>query len=59
MPDMKNPLADLKILTDGNTIFVLTKNAREVIDTLNQGQVVFSVALGGVDGVTYEKVCQA
>jgi predicted RNase H-like HicB family nuclease len=48
MPDIKKPLADLKFLTDGNTIFVLTKNAREVIDTLNQGQVVFSVALGDI-----------
>jgi len=48
MPDIKKPLADLKFLTDGNTIFVLTKNARQVIDTLNQGQVVFSVALGEI-----------
>jgi predicted RNase H-like HicB family nuclease len=48
MPDIKKPLADLKFLTDGNTIFVLTKNDREIIDTLNQGQAVLTVALGSI-----------
>jgi predicted RNase H-like HicB family nuclease len=46
MPDVKKPLVDLKFLTDGNTIFVLTKNDREIIDTLKQGQAVLTVALG-------------
>lgn len=48
MPDIERPLADLKFLTDGNTIFVLTKNDREIIDTLNQGQAVLTVALGSI-----------
>jgi predicted RNase H-like HicB family nuclease len=48
MPDIEKPLADLKFLTDGNTIFVLTKNDREIIDTLNQGQAVLTVALGNI-----------
>jgi predicted RNase H-like HicB family nuclease len=47
-PDINKPLADLKFLTDGNTIFVLTKNDREIIDTLNQGQAVLTVALGSI-----------
>ncbi|NPV04183.1 MAG: MerR family transcriptional regulator [Syntrophaceae bacterium] len=48
MPDIKKPLADLKFLTDGSSIFVLTKNDREVIDTLNQGQAVLTVAVGSI-----------
>ena len=48
MPDIKKPLADLKFLTDGNTIFVLTKNEREIIDTLKQGQAVLTVAVGSI-----------
>lgn len=48
MPDIKKPLADLKFMTDGNSIFVLTKNNREIIDTLNQGQSVLTVAVGSI-----------
>lgn len=48
MPDIKKPLADLKFLTDGTTIFVLTKNEREIIDTLKQGQAVLTVAVGSI-----------
>ncbi len=48
MPDIENPLFDLKFLTDGETIFVLTKNSREIIDTLKNGQLVFSVSLGAI-----------
>ena len=46
MPNVDKPLSDLKFLTDGETIFVLTKDSRVVIDTLRHGQLVFSVALG-------------
>jgi len=46
MPDVEKPLADLRFLTDGNTIFVLTRKNSEIIDTLRQGQLVFAVALG-------------
>ena len=48
MPDIEQPLSDLKFLTDGETIFVLTKNSKEIIDTLKHGQLVFSVALGAI-----------
>jgi len=48
MPDIKKPLADLKFLTDGNTIFVLTRNERKIIDTLKQGQAVLTVAVGNI-----------
>jgi len=48
MPDIKNPLFDLKFLTDGETIFVLTKDSKKIIDTLKNGQLVFSVSLGAI-----------
>jgi len=46
IPDIDEPLSDLKFLTDGEAIFVLTRDSNEVIDTLRHGQLVFSVALG-------------
>lgn len=46
IPDMTYPLADLKFITDGETIFVLTANREKAIDTLEGGQLVFSIALG-------------
>lgn len=44
--ELARPLASLKFLTDGDTIFVLTSNRKVVLDTLKQGQLVFSVAIG-------------
>ncbi len=46
MPDIESPLSDLKFLTDGESIFILTKKSKEIIDTLRNGQLVFSVSLG-------------
>lgn len=48
MPSVERPLSDLKFLTDGETIFVLTKDSKVIIDTLKNGQVVFSVQLGKI-----------
>ncbi|MGA2331744.1 MAG: MerR family transcriptional regulator [Syntrophales bacterium] len=48
MPNVDKPLSDLKFITDGETIFVLTKDSRVVIDTLRHGQLMFSVALGSI-----------
>ncbi|NCO83890.1 MAG: hypothetical protein COZ31_04125 [Nitrospirae bacterium CG_4_10_14_3_um_filter_44_29] len=48
MPEIKKPLSELKFLTDGETIFVLTKDKKEIIDTLKSGQLVFSIALGEI-----------
>lgn len=47
-PKSKKPLAELKFLTDGKTIFVLTKNKKEILDTLAGGQLVMSIALGQI-----------
>jgi predicted RNase H-like HicB family nuclease len=46
MPNVDKPLSDLKFLTDGKTIFVLTKDSRVIIDTLKHGQMVITVGLG-------------
>jgi len=48
MPEIEKPLAELKFLSDGATIFVITKNRKEIIDTLNNGQLVFVFALGEI-----------
>jgi DNA-binding transcriptional MerR regulator len=44
-PDLKQPLAELRFLTDGNTIFVLERDREKILDVL-QSQFVFSLALG-------------
>ncbi len=48
MPDIEKPLSELKFLTDGNTIFTITKDNKQIIDTLKKGQLVFSIALGSL-----------
>ncbi|MDH4161854.1 MAG: MerR family transcriptional regulator [Nitrospirota bacterium] len=47
-PDVQKPLAEMRFLTDGDTIFVLTKNDKAVLDTLAKGQMVFALALGEI-----------
>jgi predicted RNase H-like HicB family nuclease len=44
--EIEKPLAQLRFLTDGETIFVLTNKDREIIDTLKKGQYVFAIAIG-------------
>jgi len=46
LPQIEKPLAQLRFLTDGETIFVLTNKDREIIDTLKKGQYVFAIAIG-------------
>jgi DNA-binding transcriptional MerR regulator len=43
MPEIKRPLLELRFLTDGETIFVLTKNEKKIIDTLKSGQLIYSL----------------
>ena len=45
-PEIEHPLAELKLLTDGQTIFVLTANKDVILDTINAGQLVMSLAIG-------------
>src|SRR4030042_1896092 len=46
LPEIEKPLAQMRFLTDGETIFVLTNKDREIIDTLKKGQYVFAIAIG-------------
>jgi hypothetical protein len=45
-PEVKKPLAELRFLTDGDAVFVLTADKEKIVDALNNGQLVFSIALG-------------
>lgn len=45
-PQIEKPLAQLKFLTDGKSIFILTSNKKVILDTLSEGQLVLSIALG-------------
>ena len=47
-PEVERPLAQLRLLTDGESVFVLTKEARVMVDTLRGGQLVWSLALGEI-----------
>ncbi|MBI5569148.1 MAG: MerR family transcriptional regulator [Desulfomonile tiedjei] len=44
-PDVKAPLAELRFLTNGVDLFILTKDPEVILDAL-KGQFVFSFALG-------------
>jgi predicted RNase H-like HicB family nuclease len=46
LPEIEKPLVQLRFLTDGETIFVLTNKDKEIIDTLKKGQYVFAIAIG-------------
>jgi predicted RNase H-like HicB family nuclease len=48
MPEVEKPLSKLKFLTDSETVFVLTTDKKTIIDTLKNGQVVFSIAIGEI-----------
>jgi predicted RNase H-like HicB family nuclease len=48
MKEIERPLAQLRFLTDGETIFVLAEDNQQIIDTLRGGQLVFSIALGEI-----------
>jgi hypothetical protein len=37
MSEAARPLAEVRFLTDGATIFVLTKDKKEIVDTLKSG----------------------
>lgn len=47
-PDIEKPLAEMRFLTDGETIFVLTKDKKAILDTLSKGQMVFALAIGEI-----------
>ena len=47
-PDVEKPLAQMKFLTDGETIFVLAKEKGLILDALAKGQLVMAIAIGEI-----------
>jgi DNA-binding transcriptional MerR regulator len=51
-PDLRQPLAELRLVTDGKTFFVVDRDIHQardkIMDSLKQGQQVFSVVLGKI-----------
>jgi len=47
-PDIKKPLAEKRLITDGNTIFVWAENREAALDVLSRGQLVMSIAVGQI-----------
>lgn len=45
-PDLKQPLAELRFVTNGVDIFVLDRDPQKILDVLKGGQFVFALALG-------------
>ena len=46
-PEVKEPLAELRFLTDGETVYV-GRDPEKIMDILKHGQFVFSLALGEI-----------
>ena len=55
-PDYDKPLIDFIFLTDGDSIFTITANPSILLDTLHDGQFIFSVAIGQIINETKEKI---
>lgn len=47
-PEVEKPLAEMRLITDGDTIFILTDDKEVILDTLSKGQMVMSVAIGEI-----------
>jgi DNA-binding transcriptional MerR regulator len=47
-PDVRQPLAELRFVTDGLNLFVLDRDPEKILDVLRGGQFVFSLALGEI-----------
>jgi len=55
-PEIKEPLSELKFLTNGKSVFTLTRDPKKVIDVLNRSQLVWSVAIGKISRHTKDKI---
>ncbi len=47
-PDVERPLAGMRLVTDGKTVFVLTGRKKTILDTLSKGQLVMAIAVGNI-----------
>jgi DNA-binding transcriptional MerR regulator len=54
--DMERHLAEVKLVTDGHSIFRIASNDEELIDALRDGQLAFFVAIGEITNEVEEDV---
>ncbi len=54
--DMDTHLAEVKLVTDGLTIFRVASNERELLDALREGQLAFFVAIDEITRTVQEDV---
>ncbi len=54
--DMDRHLAEVKLVTDGHSIFRIASNDEELIDALKEGQLAFFVAIGEITHQVAEDV---
>lgn len=47
-PERKKPLAQMRLVTDGSTIFAIVEKEKAILDTLAKGQFIMSIALGQI-----------
>ena len=47
-PEVKASLAELRLVTDGNTLFLVDRDLSRIMDVFRGGQFVFSLALGEI-----------
>ena len=55
-PQIKEPLSQLKFLTNGRSLFSLTGDSEKAIDILNQNQLVWSIAIGKISNEARKEV---
>jgi len=55
-PEIKEPLSELKLLTNGKSIFALTNDPKKVIDVLNKRQLVWSIAIDKISQKTKSEI---
>ncbi len=53
---MDDHLADVKLVTDGSTIFAVTRDEGELMDALREGQLAFVIAIDGIAQAVEEDV---
>lgn len=54
--NMENHLSDVKLVTDGQSIFVVSTDEGELMDALREGQLAFFVAIGDITRQVEEDV---
>ncbi|MCL4873491.1 MerR family transcriptional regulator [bacterium] len=57
-PDIKKPLAEKRLITDGNTVFVWAEDREAALDVLAKGQLVMSIAVGQIIEDTKDEVAR-